>query len=201
MIGYLPISNRTWMLKYKIIMRNIFTILKKSILFSVMFVLFIRSGYCGWITEIYKPGDPLSEYIGIRYDADSTKGHKIIKSALLELSNKEKINNLSGINISERLESDTTFQKEILSELRLNNAPELDEALRSSGNIHNPKVRDLYVPFTNAVLHTSLVKQINTELTSFGLKIVEVSPEKLAIKERNGKKYFIAILYLSVGRK
>jgi hypothetical protein len=182
-----------------------FTILKKSTLFLVMFVLFCNlnfpSGYCGWITEIRKPGDPLSEYIGIRYDSDSIKGHKTIKCALLELSDKEKINNLSGLNISELLESDTTFQKEIFSELRLNNSPELDEALRSSGNIHNPKIRALYAPFTNAVLHTTLVKRVNAELKSFGLKIVEVSPEKLAIKETRGKKYFIAILYLAIGQK
>ena len=171
----------------------------------VMFVLFfnvnIPSGYCGWITDIHKPGDTVSEYIGIRYDSDVTKGHKKIKSAFLELSNKEKIDRLSGINISELLESDTTFQKEILSELRLNNSLELDEALLSSGNIHNPKVRNLYAPFANAVLHTTRVKLINAELKSFGLKIDEASPEKLAIKETNGKKYFIAILYLTIGRK
>lgn len=170
-------------------------------MFISLFQSIISSGYCGWSADIYDPDDKVPKYVGIRYDSDITKGHKTIKGALLEISNKEKIDHLSGINISELLESDSTFQKEILSELRLHNSVELDEAFRSSGNIHNPKVRALYAPFTNAVLHTTLVKMINVELKSFGLRIVEASPEKLTIKEKNGKKYFIAILYLAIGRK
>ena len=171
------------------------------IIIIVLFHLIVPTGHCGWVTDIYGPHDKVPEYVGIQYYADDAKGYKTIKGALVEISSKGILEHLIGINISELLRGDAVFQKEIFTELRLNSFNELNAALQSSGNIHNPKIRALYDHFARAVLQTATVNRINTELEPFGLRIFETYPEKLTIIEMNGAKNFDAILYLSVGRK
>lgn len=171
------------------------------IIIILLFHLIVPAAYCGWIADIYGPHDKVPNYVGIRYYADDAKGYKTIKGALVEISSKGILKHLIGINISELLRGNAVFQKEIFTELRLNRFTELNAALQSSGNIHNPKIRALYDHFAQAVLQTATIKRINTELESFGLGIFEASPEKLTIIETNGEKNFDAILYLNVGRK
>ncbi len=170
-------------------------------IFVVLLHLNVSSATAGWIAEIYGSHNKVPKYVGIQYYADDAKGHKTIKGALDEISSKEILNHLLGINVSELLLGDDAFQNEILSELRLRSLNLLNDALKSAGNMHNPKMRALYSPFAKAVLHTATVKRINEELGPFGLKIVEASPEKLTIIERKGVKYLDAILYLKIGRK
>jgi len=172
-----------------------------SVMVVVLFHLNVPSAFCGWIADIYGPLDKVPKYVGIRYYSDATKGYKTIKGALVEISNKGIMGHLIGINISELLLGNTAFQEEIFTELRLKSFSELNTALQSSGNIHNPKIRALYDPFARAVVQTATVKLINLELKYFGLRIVEASPEKLIIRETNGKKYFDAILYFTIGRE
>lgn len=185
-------------------MRNVAIFFERNTLKLLMFIALFHSittaGYCGWIADIYGPNDKVPKYVGIRYYADEAKGYKTIKGALEEIASKGVLKHLIGINISEVLREDSIFQEEIFTELRLSSLDELNAALQSSGNIHNPKIRTLYDHFATAVLQTPTITRINTELDSFGLRIFEASPEKLMIIEINGVKNFDAILYLKVGK-
>lgn len=171
--------------------------------FSVVVALLhlsVPAASAGWIADIITYNKVL-ESVGIRYSADDAKGYKTIKGALDEILSKEILDRLDYINISELLQGNAAFQKEIFSELRLRSLTQLNAALQSAGNMGNPKIRALYDPFAKAVLHTATVKLINEELEPFGIRIVEASSEKLTLLEGNRVKYFDAILYLYIGRK
>ena len=186
-----------------IMMSTVKNIVRVVQYFSVVVTLLhlsVPAASAGWIADIYTYNKVL-ESVGIRYSADDAKGYKTIKGALDEILSKDILDRLDYINISELLQGNAAFQKEILSELRLRSLTQLNAALQSAGNMGNPKIRALYGPFAKAVLHTATVKLINEELGPFGIRIVEASSEKLTLLERNEVKYFDAILYLYIGRK
>lgn len=78
------------------------------------------------------------------------------------------------------------------------NYPELHaEALRSAGNMHNPKVTALREPIKEAKLASSLAKKIGIALASRCERIASTSYEKFTIWKKDGKPTYNAMVWLS----
>ncbi len=84
------------------------------------------------------------------------------------------------------------FQDELFAALKKGAPKQLQEALKSSGNMHNPKMYELWEPFQKAVLDTPTIAKLNISLGAYGLHISGVSvPEKLELrKAEGGRRYF-----------
>ncbi len=94
-------------------------------------------------------------------------------------------------------ENDLELQKD-LHELLSSNYPDLHaDALSSAGNMHNPKVTALREPIKEAILASSLAKEISAALTSRCERIVSTSYEKFMIWKNNGKQTYSAMVWLS----
>ena len=94
-------------------------------------------------------------------------------------------------------ETDLELQKE-LHEFFSTHYPELHaEALSSAGNMHNPKVTALRESIKEAILASSLAKDISNALASRCERIVETSYEKFMIWKKNGKPTYSAMVWLS----
>ena len=94
-------------------------------------------------------------------------------------------------------ESDHRMQKE-LHEFFKSNYPELHvDALQSAGNMHNPKMIALREPFKEAILASSLAKEIMAVLSSRCERIVSSSYEKFTIWRKDGQTIYSAMVWLS----
>ena len=92
------------------------------------------------------------------------------------------------------------FQKELFAWLKREAPRELQAALKSSGNLHNPKLEPLRKPFDRAVMATSAVQRINTVLAPHNLKVAGAAYEKFMLpKEEGRERRFWCIFYLRVG--
>lgn len=95
---------------------------------------------------------------------------------------------------------DVYLQREINDFLKVN-YPELhNEALNSAGNMHNPKVKALRVPFQEALMASSLVTKINAALKSRCERITSASFEKFRIIKSNGNPVYSAMVWLSTDK-
>ncbi len=88
-------------------------------------------------------------------------------------------------NMSIRLigESSSKTNSELITFYRDNMPKELDIALKSSGNIHNPALLPLKKAFNKALKSTSLYKSLAFELKKHGFKIIGISFEKFHIRK------------------
>ena len=94
-------------------------------------------------------------------------------------------------------EEDIVLQKEI-HEFLNSNYPELHAAaLSSAGNMHNPKVTALREPVKEAILATSLAKEISVALASRCERIASTSYEKFTIWKKDGEPTYSAMVWLS----
>jgi hypothetical protein len=155
------------------------------------------TAFAGWVVHLRPSTSSLPESASISYSANVEEGHELINGAIEQLIKEGKLNLLKALHVSWLLD-DPVFQAEIFSVLRLNNPTQLEAALQSAGNMHNPKMQAMYEPFANAVLATDTVKKIDKALNSYGLKIEHAPHEKLMLIEADGVKQFDAILWLSV---
>ncbi|MEW6076183.1 MAG: hypothetical protein AB1724_00035 [Thermodesulfobacteriota bacterium] len=149
--------------------------------------------FAGW--EVQQSG--FDSLCILQYYSSTEVGHKLLAGALEELKKEGKLNQLTSLFVVELLD-DSVFENEILSLLQKNNPTELEAALRSAENMHNPKVIALRDAVNNAVFGTATVEKINKELNSYGLNVLSASHEKLTIYEKDGVKHFFAFLWLSI---
>lgn len=85
-----------------------------------------------------------------------------------------------------------------LHEFLSSNYPELHaEALSSAGNMRNPKVTALREPINQAILASSLAKEIGIILTSRCERIASTSYEKFMIRKKDGHPIYSAMVWLS----
>lgn len=101
----------------------------------------ITSLNAGWIVE--------PEHARIEFSAQPDSGHATFDEALKELVDAGRIQAFEGI-VAHALMRDETFQKELFSALEKKSPRELREALKSAGNMHNPKMYQLQSPFQKA---------------------------------------------------
>ncbi|TQV88252.1 hypothetical protein [Aliikangiella coralliicola] len=95
------------------------------------------------------------------------------------------------------LPQNTDFQKDIHYYIKENQQGELDAALNSAGNMHNPKVIALHEIFTEAVLNSKYAESINIALASRCERITTVSFEKFYISKTSAKPQYSAILWFT----
>ncbi|MCZ0867261.1 hypothetical protein O0V09_18850 [Dasania sp. GY-19] len=91
----------------------------------------------------------------------------------------------------------TEFQAELHSSMLTNYPAELETALASAGNMHNPKVIALRRAFTEAVLSSNYVKSVNAAFSKRCEKISSASFEKFFISKESGKPEYEAMLWLT----
>jgi len=91
-------------------------------------------------------------------------------------------------------DSDSKSQSEIKAYLKEHYPKLFSVALKSSGNLHNPKVIPLQEPYEEAILSTSFVSSLNEALSHIGYKVSKASSEKFFIDQRS--KTFSAAVWL-----
>ncbi len=96
-----------------------------------------------------------------------------------------------------KFQSDT-IQADLRHHLEMHHPRELQEALESAGNLHNPALTALRKPFESALLKTRFVASINAQLLPHGYRIAGVSFEKFFIIKDSNPPEFDALIYLSV---
>ena len=99
------------------------------------------------------------------------------------------------------LEADAVIQEELMESFKETYPSELDAALRSLGNMHNPKVRPLSSHFSECLLRTPSVQKINALFHEHGYEISSTVHEKFRIEKDADKVRFKAIVWLKVTRK
>ena len=92
------------------------------------------------------------------------------------------------------------LQNDIMNFLNKNYPVELEQALASSGNMHNPKLKAIKEPLKLAVLDSTYVKEINRILNSICYTINDVSFEKLFIIKNESTSMFDAMTWLTAER-
>ncbi|MEZ5300495.1 MAG: hypothetical protein R3F11_07520 [Verrucomicrobiales bacterium] len=92
------------------------------------------------------------------------------------------------------------IQAELKAQFEADYPDLLAAALKSSGNMHNPKVLPLRAKFPECFLKTPSVKKINKVLAAHGCAITGISFEKFYIDKADPKApAFHAFLWLKVG--
>ncbi|GAA6143209.1 hypothetical protein [Hydrogenophaga sp. 5NK40-0174] len=104
--------------------------------------------------------------------------------------------------VDEGLNADASaMQSDILNHLREKHPRLLEGALRSAGNLHNPKVVALRPAFEEAVLHSAYVAEINEALKRAGYRVTGVESEKFfLLKGETEGVRFDALLWIEVER-
>ena len=96
------------------------------------------------------------------------------------------------------LSEDHPLLQRELHEFLSSNYPDLhNEALSSSGNMHNPKVIEIREPVREAILASTFAKKIGNALASRCERIASASYEKLIIQKNNDTPIYSAMVWLS----
>jgi hypothetical protein len=119
------------------------------------------------------PGDSMRGYIGI-----SREGFDSLSEAIANFHTKAPGVQISHIFIGLVLDHDARAQNEILKFLHGHYPNELSEAMKTAGNMHNPRVMPLRKPFEEAVMATSFIKNVQADLAKIGYTISRVEIEK-----------------------
>ena len=93
---------------------------------------------------------------------------------------------------------DQTIQNELLIEFKRRYPELLQNALRSSGNRHNPKVLPLRYKFSECLLHTPTLTRINEALRGHGYSIARADLEQFWINKDEKDPTFFSIVVLVV---
>jgi hypothetical protein len=136
----------------------------------------------------------------ISYSPHQDEGAPTFKDALDALARTGNVHRLDVIDLHWLVE-DASFQKELIVALQASAPSELAQAMRSSGNTHNPKVVQLRRPFEASVLSTPTVTKIISDLSHYGLDVFGASSEKLTIFRSNGQPKLMCFLWLSVSQQ
>jgi hypothetical protein len=160
---------------------------------SFLALLFFTTGmvttHAGWIVGEH----------AISYSRQQGVGYATFEEALKKLVDDKHVQALDTIFAYDLL-GEESFQKEIFARLEHDAPRKLKAALDSKGDIHNPKVLQLWKPFEKAVLATSILQKINSALAVQGLGITRVGCEKFETRHRDTGPYFAGLMTFAVGR-
>lgn len=101
---------------------------------------------------------------------------------------------IGGANLFE----DSAFQDEVFAALKKDAPKELQGALKSAGNMHNPKMHELWDAFHKAAMNTSFIRDANTVLLPHGLHISHIGVEKFEPRKTDEGRRFFGIMYLTL---
>lgn len=161
-------------------------------------VLASPSARAGWgISRVKVPDNNGSRVSLSYYRTDSDRGVKSFPPVVERLAKTGEIKELRSLGVNQ-LFDDPIFQAEIFSELQKSAPKSLNAAKKSAGNMHNPKMHDLYPHFLQAVLNTPTIKAFNAVLAAHGMKISKPSVEKFELHKRDKEHVFWGFFSLSV---
>ena len=120
-------------------------------------------------------------------------GYNNLKEAIDSVPKNSRITHIAASDLLEQ----TDFQSEVFSYLEMRYPDELGSALVSAGNMHNPAVKNLRKGFKEAVLNSSLIKEINIIFSNRCERVTEVNIEKFFIHRDSGEPKFSSFLWLS----
>jgi len=163
----------------------------KTISYLIGFLCISVSLNAGWYVH------PDTAQIG--YSAKQGEGYGSFDEALKLLSANGNIQKLDGLEACWLLQ-DETLQKEVFAALERDAPRELKEALKSSGNMHNPKMVQLWKPFEKALLATPTLTKLNASLAPYGLTISHAGAEKFELRSipEDSRRRFHGLLMLYV---
>ena len=128
----------------------------------------IRLAFCSIALSLPLQAGWIVHSSRIEYSAQAGQGFESFDMAVKKLADSGRIDKLDGI-VAHALLADETLQHEVFAGLKRNSPQELGEALESAGNMHNPKMRQLWKPFEKAFLATPTIADLNASLGHYGL--------------------------------
>ena len=172
--------------------------MKNLIIFLALFATAAAS-WAGWTVYDYPDFSAHPGMVSLDYSTNRSEGYANFGDAFKQLQRRGAAQRLKTVIIHEFLR-ETDYQKELFSVLERSAPKALHEALRSSGNMHNPKMDQLYRPFMEAVLLTPRVRKIAAELGTQHLKVTHASGDKFMLFREGGKRRFYCGLVLGIDR-
>lgn len=163
----------------------------KATFIFVSFISLSLSLHAGWIVR--------PDVTRIEYSTEQGEGYQSFDEALKELSNSGRIQTVDGI-VAYQLLGDDTLQKDVFTALERDTPRELKEALNSSGNMHNPKMAQLWKPFERALLAAPTLTQLKLSLAPYGLAISRAGVEKFELRSTrtDARRRFHGMLWLHI---
>jgi hypothetical protein len=151
----------------------------------------------GWIASVYPEFSAHPGMARVSYSAEKNEGYVSFGDALKRLEQQGLVHQLKSITIHPFIH-EADFQRELFSILKRSSPRSLQEALQASGpsgNGNSPKIRQLYQPFMEAVLVTSVVEKIAVDLAAHDLSITRASGEKfMLIKDKEGHRFYCGLV-------
>ncbi len=183
----------------------------KAKLALIGFISITQSLLAGWVVETSGEATgrikfvPTSDQSQLKHSTEIGVESVSFDEALKKLSDAGLIQKLS-ITSAWTLLSEDSFQDEIFAVLERKAPDRLKEALKSSGNMHNPKVEALYGDFVKALLSTPTITKLNASLAPYHFKVSDAVSD-LDIEEftlekvpKDSKRRFHGALRLTIAK-
>lgn len=163
--------------------------------------VFNSHAYAGWeiLPNRASSSGGQSEQVILKWVPEEEQGLPTFQAVLQKLDDDGRVGQIKHIYFVLR-PSHEPFQTEILEQLEIIAPRELKEAMKSAGNMHNPKMTALRTSFEKAVLATPTVIQFKEHLARHDMEIRGLSFEKLFLFSAEGTKRFSCIMWLACGK-
>jgi hypothetical protein len=173
--------------------------MKMTSILSAAIVLLAATcaSFAGWTASARPEKPPEQSVVNIWYSEAPNEGLATLAGVFRKLANEGLIQRVKFVALYPYLR-DPEFQKELFTALERKAPKTLHAALKSAGNMHNPKVTKLYKPFMESVLNTVEVKRIAVELAAYDLRITRASGEKFMLVNEMGQPRFRCGLMLEI---
>ena len=139
-------------------------------------------------------------YLGYRWN-EPDKNPPSTNGLAETLATRKKDLPLKQISFIDYFVNDPKIQKELMKEFRTSYPELLSDALKSSGNIHNPKVFPLRAKFSECLLKTPTVVKMNELLSATGYIITKAECEKFEVNKEKEVPSFTCYVWLILEAK
>lgn len=167
-----------------------------SLICSLFFVAGLRPVHGQWGISY----DEEHAYLGYRWNAGDKK-HPSVEGLAEVLANRKKELPLKHVSFFTYFLNDPIIQAELQKEYQSKHPALLADALKSSGNLHNPKVAPLRSKFSECLLQTPTVVKINELLSASGYTVKKAEHEKFFINKEKEVPKFYAVVWLILEAK
>lgn len=136
-------------------------------------------------------------YMGYHWHASDQKPPSTDGLAAV-LADRKKDLPLKQISFHTYFVNDPKIQEELMTEFRTSYPELLSDALKSSGNIHNPKVFPLRAKFSECLLKTPTVVKMNELFRATGYIIARAECEKFEVNKEKEDPSFTCYVWLTL---
>jgi len=164
--------------------------MKLIAIFVLLFSSLAVRSPAGWVVDESEPGGQ-----SIQYSTKPDEGYAMFNDAVKKLVDQGK--KPHGVALHTIL-GDKAFEDELAAVLERDSPREWHEALKSAGNMHNPKMIQLGPAFRKAILATTQVREMEAMLANHGLRISRVSYEELQLLKTDQGRRFIGFVWLII---